>query len=112
MTLPLPVPIEQFRANLAHFVGRVVYGKERIVVQRYNRDAVVVLSAEEYQHLANPDSLGRWKAQEQMGLKRMYGNLMKLQGLGSKDVRDGSTTIDEVLYGEHGAWRGSAHHEE
>jgi len=39
-------------------------------------------------------------------LKRMYDDLAELEGVGDPGITDASTTIDETLYGEHGAWRG------
>ena len=112
MAHPLQVSIEEFRANLAQFVGRVAYGKERIVVKRYNREAVVVLSADEYDRVANPGRRAQIKDQERAGLRQVYAGLRKMQSIGSKDIKDGSTTIDEVLYGEQGAWRGSGQNED
>jgi hypothetical protein len=44
--------------------------------------------------------------QEKAHLKRTYAALKKLDGIGPKGIRDASTTINETLYGEHGAWRG------
>jgi predicted DNA-binding ribbon-helix-helix protein len=38
--------------------------------------------------------------------KRLYQALDKWQGTGSQHITDGSTTINETLYGEHGAWKG------
>lgn len=107
MANPLSISVEEFRANLADFIGRVVYGKERLVVQRYNRDAIVVLSADEYQQLTHKDKPSETKEQGRAELKRMYDGLGKMKGLGSKEIKDGSTTINEVLYGEQGIWRGS-----
>jgi hypothetical protein len=40
-------------------------------------------------------------------LDRMYEGLKKLEGAGDPSITDASTTIDEVLYGEHGAWKGT-----
>jgi hypothetical protein len=42
-----------------------------------------------------------------VNLRRMYAGLFSLQGMCKDPITDASTTIDEVLYGEHGAWRGS-----
>jgi prevent-host-death family protein len=78
MTNALPVSIEAFRANLAHFVGRVVYGKERIIVRPYNRDAVVVLSTDEYQQMANLGKSTAAPEQRRVELKRMCAGLTKM----------------------------------
>ncbi len=48
------VSIEEFRLNLADFVGRVMYGKNRVIIKKYNRDAAVLLSVEEYEKLLDP----------------------------------------------------------
>lgn len=39
-------------------------------------------------------------------LKRMYEALDKMRGLAKSNITE-STTIDVVLYGENGAWRGT-----
>lgn len=48
------VSIEEFRVNLADLVGRVMYGKDRIIIKKYNRDAAVLLSVEDYEKLLDP----------------------------------------------------------
>jgi len=48
------VSIEEFRVNLADLVGRVMYGNSRVIVKKYNRDAAVLLSIEDYEKLADP----------------------------------------------------------
>jgi len=40
-------------------------------------------------------------------LAKMYQELKQLDGTAKSEVTDASTTINEVLYGEHGAWRGT-----
>ena len=48
------VSIEEFRVNLADLVGRVMYGKDRIIIKKYNRDAAVLLSVDDYEKLLDP----------------------------------------------------------
>lgn len=48
------VSIDEFRTNLADLIGRVMYGRDRIVIKKYNRDAAVLLSVEEYEKLVDP----------------------------------------------------------
>lgn len=58
------VSIEQFRVNLANLVGRVMYAKERVIIKKYNRDAAILLSLEDYEKLVDPTkrlSPSRWK---------------------------------------------------
>ena len=38
-------------------------------------------------------------------LDEMYEAIWKMKGIGDPNITDASTTIDEVLYGENGAWR-------
>jgi phage terminase large subunit-like protein len=44
--------------------------------------------------------------QEEAHTRRMYQELRKLHGIGPKGITDASTTLNEVLYGENGAWKG------
>ena len=58
------VSIDEFRTNLADLIGRVMYGKDRIVIKKYNREAAILLSLEEYERLIDPTkrlSKARWK---------------------------------------------------
>ena len=48
------VSIEEFRARLADIVGRVMYGSQTVVITKYNRQAAVLISAEEYERLLDP----------------------------------------------------------
>lgn len=51
--------------------------------------------------------LGQIVAQEKKSqLEEMYEAIDKMVAIGDPTITDASTTIDEVLYGEHGAWRG------
>lgn len=59
-----PVSIDEFRTNLAELIGRVMYAKDRVIIKKYNREAAVVLSVEEYEKLLDPTkrlSQARWK---------------------------------------------------
>ena len=44
---------------------------------------------------------------EKSQLEQIYEGLNELEGVGEPGVTDASTTIDKLLYGEKGAWRGS-----
>lgn len=48
------VSIEEFRNNLAELIGRVMYGKDQVVIKKYNRDAAVLMSVDEYENLVDP----------------------------------------------------------
>lgn len=44
---------------------------------------------------------------ERERLDGIYQGIREMTGIGERDITDASTTIDQVLYGENGAWRGS-----
>jgi hypothetical protein len=46
--------------------------------------------------------------EEKDSVAQTYQALDGLEGIGGEDVTDASTTIDAVLYGEKGAWRGDS----
>jgi len=48
------VSIEEFRVNLADLIGRVMYGKDRIIIKKYNKDAAILLNMEDYERLIDP----------------------------------------------------------
>lgn len=48
------VSIDELRSNLADIVNRVTYAKEKVVVRKYNRDAVIIISLDEYEKLMDP----------------------------------------------------------
>jgi prevent-host-death family protein len=48
------VSIEEFRNRLADLMGRVVYGREAVVITKYRRQAAVLISAAEYERLLDP----------------------------------------------------------
>ena len=48
------VSIDEFRTNLADLMGQVMYGKDKVVIKKYNREAAVLLSLEEYEKLIDP----------------------------------------------------------
>ncbi len=48
------VSIDELRSNLADIVNRVSYAQDRVVVKKYNRDAVVLISVDEYEKLVDP----------------------------------------------------------
>lgn len=50
------VSIEDFRTNLADYINRVRYGKDRIVVNKYNKKAAILISPQEYEWLTDPTS--------------------------------------------------------
>lgn len=58
------VSVDEFRSNLAEFLGRVMYGKDKIIIKKYNRDAAVLLSVKDYEEIIDPTkrlSKSQWK---------------------------------------------------
>jgi len=48
------VTIDDFRTNLADIIGKVMYGNNRVVIKKYNRQAAVLISINDYQKLTDP----------------------------------------------------------
>lgn len=48
------VSVDEFRTNLAELIGRVMYAKDHVVIKKYNRDAAILMSVEEYEKLVDP----------------------------------------------------------
>lgn len=48
------VSIEEFRSRLADMIGRVMYGREAVVITKYKRKAAVLISVAEYERLLDP----------------------------------------------------------
>jgi len=58
------VSIDEFRTNLAQLIGKVMYAKDQVIIKKYNRDAAILLSLEEYEKLVDPSkrlSPTRWR---------------------------------------------------
>lgn len=48
------VSIDELRSNLADIINRVTYAKDKIVIKKYNRDVVMIISLDEYEKLLDP----------------------------------------------------------
>ncbi len=48
------VSIDEFRTNLAELIGKVMYAKDQVIIKKYNREAAILLSLEEYERLIDP----------------------------------------------------------
>ena len=46
------------------------------------------------------------EADDQLRLERLYKGLFTLAGTGKRGITDASSTIDEFLFGDNGAWKG------
>lgn len=49
-----PVSIDELRTNLADIINRVTYANDKVVVKKYNRDAAIIISLDEYEKLMDP----------------------------------------------------------
>lgn len=43
---------------------------------------------------------------EQQQLERIYAGFRRLRGAGQPGITDASSRVDDILYGEQGAWKG------
>ena len=92
-TTPITITATQLRKSPGQFLNRVFYRGESFVVERAGKPMAVIGPVK-------PDA-------DPNQISRIYEGLRELEGIGDKSVTDASDTIDEVLYGENGAWKGS-----
>lgn len=92
-TTPITITATQLRKSPGQFLDRVYYRGESFVVERAGKPMAVIGPVNSD---ADPDHISK-----------IYEGLRELKGIGEKSVTDASETIDEVLYGENGAWKGS-----
>lgn len=48
------VSVDQLRTNLSQLIGQVMYGNDKVIIKKYNREAAVLLSLDEYEKLVDP----------------------------------------------------------
>lgn len=87
------VSIDELRSNLADIVNRVTYAKDRIVVKKYNRDAAIIISLDEYEKLMDPTkrlSDVEWKERVKK-LDKIRAEIPKF------DPQEMEKAIDEVV---------------
>lgn len=88
------VSIDELRSNLADIVNRVTYAKDKVVVKKYNREAVVLISVDEYEKLLDP--------RKRFSSKEDWDQLFKLTDkiktrMSVKDQEKLETIIDEEI---------------
>lgn len=74
------VSIDELRNNLAELIGRVMYGKDRVVIKKYKREAAILMSVEEYEKLVDPAqrlSEGQWEGRFRL-IDRIKKRLQKV----------------------------------
>lgn len=80
------VSIDELRSNLADIVNRVTYAKDRIVVRKYNRDAAIIISLDEYEKLVDKmidEEVAAVRTEKKKALKNTQStrNLLRLAGI-------------------------------
>ena len=84
-----PVSVDEFRTKLSEYIGRVLYGRDRIVIKKYNREAAVLLSIEEYERLIDLSkrfTRGEWEEK-----------FMKLDKIRDKISRNNQKKLEKEL---------------
>lgn len=100
------VSIDELRSNLADIVNRVTYAKDRIVVRKYNRDAAIIISLDEYEELVDKiidEEVVAVRVEKKKALKKIQStrNLLDLAGIipkGSGLPADLSEKHDEYTW--------------
>lgn len=100
------VSIDELRSNLADIVNRVTYAKDKVVVKKYNREAAVLISVEEYEELIDKmvdEEVTAVRVEKKKALKNIQStkNLLDLAGIipkGSGLPKNLSSKHDEYAW--------------
>lgn len=88
------------RKQFGQMLNRAYYGGESFLIRRAGRVMVRITPVMDEEV---PPSEGLSPAQ----LDALYAATRQVKGICKTPVSNASETIDELLYGENGAWRGS-----
>jgi len=88
------------RKQFGQVLNRAHYGGESFLIRRAGKVMVRITPVTEEE---DPAAEGISPAE----LDALYAATRQVKGICKTPVNDASETIDEVLYGENGAWRGS-----
>lgn len=88
------VSIDELRSNLADIVNRVTYAQDRIVVKKYNRDAAVLISVDEYEKLLDPRK--RFSSREEWDKLFTFTDKVR-DSMSVKDQKKLEEIIDEEI---------------
>lgn len=90
------------RKQFGQMLNRAYYGGESFLIRRAGK-VMVLIAPITNEDNDKPITPKMSKAE----LDALYAAMRSVKGICKSNVKDASTTIDEVLYGENGAWRGS-----
>lgn len=87
------VSIDELRSNLADIVNRVTYANDKVVVKKYNREAAIIISLDEYEKLMDPT--------KRLSEKEWADSIKKLDEFRAKipkvDPQEMEKAIDEAV---------------
>lgn len=81
------VTIDDLRTNLSDIVGRVMYGNNRVVIKKYNREAAILISIDDFEKLTDPTT--RFSPEEWVAKFKVFDNLKK------KNAQKSSSQIEK-----------------
>ncbi len=88
------VSLDEFRKNLSDIIGKVMYGNQIVLVQKYNRTGVVVISEKEYESLKDPRK--RFTSKEDWG--KLFTMIDKVrERMSTKEQEQLEKIIDEEV---------------
>ena len=88
------------RKQFGQVLNRAYYGGESFIIRRAGKVMVRITPVSDE---AEPQAEGMSPSE----LDALYAATRRVKGICKTPVSDASETIDELLYGENGAWRGS-----
>lgn len=88
------VSIDELRSNLADIINRVTYANDMVVVKKYNRDAAIIISLDEYEKLMDPT--------KRLSKKEWSDSVKRLDGFRAKipnvDPEEMEKAINEAVH--------------
>lgn len=88
------VSLDEFRKNLADIVASVMYGDQTVVVQKHNKNGVVVISQREYENLKDPRK--RFSSREDWDQFFNFTDKIRAR-LSAKDQTNFANILDEEI---------------
>lgn len=83
------VSIDELRSNLADIVNRVTYAQDKIVVKKYNREAAILISVDEYKKLLDPT--------KRLSRKEWAASFRKLDRIRAKMPKMDPDEFDKII---------------
>lgn len=83
------VSIDELRTNLADIINRVTYANDMVVVKKYNREAAIIISLDEYEKLMDPT--------KRLSKSKWNEHVKKLDSIRNKIPAQDPAELDRII---------------